>query len=96
MKDERYAHRLNDDGSFDSICLHCFQTIATAETEEELNGSEDSHKCSEIIVDAQVTHADRNNASSDLMGKEGTEQRKEGKGVTFLRSGPHKPISCRF
>ncbi len=27
---QNYAHRRNADGSFDSICLHCFQTVASA------------------------------------------------------------------
>src|ERR1700757_3511960 len=27
---QNYAHRRNADGSFDSICLHCFQTGASA------------------------------------------------------------------
>jgi hypothetical protein len=31
-----YPHRRNNDGSFDSICLNCFVTLANARTEPEL------------------------------------------------------------
>jgi len=40
-----YPHRRNRDGSFDSICLHCFATIATANTERELVAYESKHIC---------------------------------------------------
>ncbi len=31
-----YAHRPNDGGTFDSICLHCFHTVTTATSEPNL------------------------------------------------------------
>jgi hypothetical protein len=40
-----YAHRLNDDGTFDSICLHCFHTVTTASSEPELVLGEAQHSC---------------------------------------------------
>jgi hypothetical protein len=40
-----YAHRLNDDVSFDSICLHCFHTVTTANSEPELVFGEAQHSC---------------------------------------------------
>ena len=40
-----YAHRLNDDGTFDSICLHCFHTVTTATCEPELVFGEAQHSC---------------------------------------------------
>jgi hypothetical protein len=40
-----YAHRLNDDGTFDSICLHCFHTVTTASSEPELVFGEAQHSC---------------------------------------------------
>ena len=40
-----YPHRHNKDGSFDSICLSCFATIATANTEAELAEYDKSHVC---------------------------------------------------
>jgi hypothetical protein len=39
-----YLHRVNRDGSFDSICIRCFETIASAITEERLT-TELEHKC---------------------------------------------------
>lgn len=40
-----HPHRLNDNGSFDSICPICFVTIATADTEAELIKEEQKHVC---------------------------------------------------
>ena len=40
-----YPHRRNRDGSFDSICLNCFATLATARTEPELLVYEKMHVC---------------------------------------------------
>jgi hypothetical protein len=40
-----YAHRQNGDGTFDSICLHCFRTVTTANTECELVFGEAQHSC---------------------------------------------------
>ena len=40
-----YPHRPNKDGSFDSICLTCFATIKTAQTEYELLEPEGKHVC---------------------------------------------------
>jgi hypothetical protein len=42
---EDYAHRRNADGTFDSICLFCFRTIASAEDESELAMNEKRHSC---------------------------------------------------
>jgi hypothetical protein len=40
-----YAHRHNDDGTFDSICLRCFHTVTTANSEPELVFGEARHSC---------------------------------------------------
>ena len=40
-----YPHRRNRDGSFDSICLNCFATLATARTEAELLAHDRMHVC---------------------------------------------------
>jgi len=40
-----YGHRKNEDGTFDSICLYCFQTIASAADELKLTESEKGHLC---------------------------------------------------
>ena len=40
-----YPHRLNRDGSFDSICLICFMTVSTSKIESELDKSDANHIC---------------------------------------------------
>jgi hypothetical protein len=47
MKDNstEYPHRLNAEGSYDSICRRCFRTVARAETEAELRAYEAKHIC---------------------------------------------------
>lgn len=39
------THRRNDDGTWDSICHGCFQTIARAKCETELRKQELKHVC---------------------------------------------------
>jgi hypothetical protein len=41
---QNYAHRCNTDGSFDSICLHCFQTVASAPLDAALAENEMQHR----------------------------------------------------
>jgi hypothetical protein len=40
-----YSHRLNRDGSFDSICTTCFATVARAKIEAELTELDATHVC---------------------------------------------------
>jgi hypothetical protein len=40
-----FAHRINADQTADSICLFCFATVATAQTEQELDAREATHIC---------------------------------------------------
>jgi hypothetical protein len=40
-----YPHRVNRDGTYDSICLTCFATIASARREEDLKGLDKAHVC---------------------------------------------------
>lgn len=40
-----FVHRLNDDGTIDSICRHCFITIATTVSESVLEREERKHIC---------------------------------------------------
>jgi hypothetical protein len=40
-----FSHRHNDDGTVDSICLKCYWTIATEETEADLADAEAAHDC---------------------------------------------------
>ena len=45
-----FPHRLNRDGSFDSICLKCFATIANTITETELKARENIHTCDHAML----------------------------------------------
>jgi len=45
-----FPHRHNADGSCDSICTLCFQTVATARIEANLLHHEQSHKCSPFVL----------------------------------------------
>jgi hypothetical protein len=40
-----FTHRLTQDGSFESICPVCFETVGRQEQEEDLLGVEHSHLC---------------------------------------------------
>jgi hypothetical protein len=40
-----FRHRANDDGNFDSICLHCFRTVASGISEAKLIEMELQHQC---------------------------------------------------
>jgi hypothetical protein len=42
-----FTQRHNEDGSVDSICLCCFQTVCTSHSEFSLAQSELAHHCSE-------------------------------------------------
>jgi hypothetical protein len=45
-------HRSNNDGTFDSICLSCYQTIATSYIEENLARPEVEHACQALLQPA--------------------------------------------
>jgi hypothetical protein len=47
--EEAFSHRANKDGSFDSICLFCYRTVATASNEADLRAAEASHSCSQKL-----------------------------------------------
>lgn len=40
-----FAHRTRSDGHFDSICLSCYLTVATTDSEESLSFFERMHPC---------------------------------------------------
>lgn len=44
--DGAFAMRQNQDGSFDSICLRCFQTVKADSTRGGLKRFEKNHECS--------------------------------------------------
>jgi hypothetical protein len=41
----QFVHRVNDDGTIDSICRQCFVTVATATSASVLEGEERKHNC---------------------------------------------------
>jgi hypothetical protein len=45
-----FPHRLNPDGSYDSVCTLCLSTVATAKSERELTPHEKNHICDELHV----------------------------------------------
>jgi hypothetical protein len=40
-----FVHRLNDNGTVDSICLRCFVTVASLPKELNLEEKENAHAC---------------------------------------------------
>jgi hypothetical protein len=46
-----YSHTQNENGTYNTRCLHCFMTIASAvETAEELHSLESLHICPEMVL----------------------------------------------
>ncbi len=62
----QFTHRLNDDGTIDSICRNCFTTIATAKSGSALEGEEHRHCCDAYLLERykkihgtlKILHAD--------------------------------------
>jgi hypothetical protein len=48
LSSRSFPHRKNDDGTYDSICTECFQTVATFEHEHELKQAEEIHRCKSL------------------------------------------------
>jgi len=47
----QFIHRLNEDGTIDSICRDCFVTVATEESESLLEREERKHKCDPWMIE---------------------------------------------
>ena len=45
QNDRSYAHRRNEDGSYDSICRVCFAAVVRHKPESELAEYEKAHEC---------------------------------------------------
>jgi hypothetical protein len=56
---QTFPHRLNPDGTFDSICPGCFQTIATQKEESQLAAAEEAHRCPGLDLDRLFYTPDR-------------------------------------
>lgn len=46
----KFAHRSNPDGTVDTICIRCFQTVATVFDDTELPRLEQDHRCDPEIA----------------------------------------------
>ncbi len=55
-----YPHRRNSDGTWDSICTNCFQTVAHCETESKLAQFEKAHVCDPSVL-AELRYAQESN-----------------------------------
>jgi hypothetical protein len=42
---DEFAHRVNANNTVDSICLHCFGTVASVQTVSDLRAEEVGHRC---------------------------------------------------
>jgi hypothetical protein len=65
-----YPHRHNKNGTYDSICLKCFATVATAQTEPELAFYNRRHICDPLLLAERhlfVSPHSKQSTSSDLM-----------------------------
>lgn len=47
----QFIHRLNDDGTIDSICRDCFATVATSISGAELEREEQEHICDTLLIE---------------------------------------------
>ena len=47
----KYLHRLNDDGTIDSICRECFVTVATATSRSALDPEQQKHRCDPFLLE---------------------------------------------
>lgn len=52
-----FAHRHNDNGTWDSICLRCCRTVATATDPSQLSLTEGDHTCA--LIDRHLWVEDR-------------------------------------
>lgn len=47
----QFLHRLNEDGTIDSICRDCFLTVATARSGSVLEHEERKHHCDSLLLE---------------------------------------------
>jgi hypothetical protein len=47
----KFIHRINEDGSIDSICRDCFVTIATGRSRADLEQQEHHHACEPTLLE---------------------------------------------
>ena len=59
----RFVHRLNNDGTIDSICCDCFITVATATSESALQREEQKHMCDAWVIERYKNSRRHRNSS---------------------------------
>ena len=47
----KFIHRVNEDGTVDSICRDCFVTVATAHSSTALERDEEQHTCEASLLE---------------------------------------------
>jgi len=47
----QFAHRINEDGTVDSICRECYMTIGTAASASGLESLERNHHCNPWLIE---------------------------------------------
>ena len=47
----QFLHRLNNDGTIDSICRQCFITVATATSRSALDREQQKHRCDPSLLE---------------------------------------------
>ena len=47
----QFIHRLNEDGTIDSVCRNCFVTVATALSKTGLERGEREHRCDPLLLE---------------------------------------------
>jgi hypothetical protein len=52
-----FAHRVNGNGMVDSICLHCFSTVASLPNEIHLELQEIAHACWQLVESIEMKSA---------------------------------------
>lgn len=81
-----FAHRMNPDGSIDSICTTCFRTIASEDSEGKLFSHEERHLCDPNWLFDRVPSDARKNtfvrpSLQAALGKTGTRSHDPSPGV---------------
>ena len=46
----QFTHRLNDDGTIDSICRECFVTVVSSKSGAALEREEQKHRCDAFLL----------------------------------------------
>lgn len=58
-----YAHRRNEDGSYDSICRVCFAAVVRSKPESDLAQYEETHGCAPDFLEEGENESTRVNRS---------------------------------